>query len=137
MEINLKRMSVSKPGQTWKDWPSELQLECHKKENGRSFLGVYGRMDWNQPAPTITTQFFNYGSGRFGHPEQDRAISLREGAMLQTFCPNYKFTPEKEYNLSKVAVHIGNAVPVRLGEVIGLSIIRHLEEHHVKVQNED
>lgn len=137
MEINLKRIRNSKPGKTWEDWPDELKLKCHKKERGKSFRAVYGRMEWDQPAPTITTQFFNYGSGRFGHPEQDRALSLREGALLQSFSPSYRFTEDDDYNLANVATHIGNAVPVRLGEVIGYSILEHLEENNVKIQNED
>lgn len=85
-------------------------------------------MEWDKPAPTITTQYSNYGSGRFGHPEQDRALSLREGALLQTFPQKYDFAdPDKPIILSGIATHIGNAVPVKLGEVIGASIMNHLK----------
>jgi DNA (cytosine-5)-methyltransferase 1 len=128
-EINLKRIRASKPNGTWKDWSDDLRLECHKKASGSSYLSVYGRIDWNEPAPTITTQFFNYGTGRFGHPIQDRALTLREGALLQSFPPDYVFCPpDEEVSISKIATHIGNAVPVDLGYVIGQSIVRHLSE---------
>ena len=92
-----------------------------------TYASVYGRMSWDQIGPTITTQFNNYGTGRFGHPEQDRALSLREGAILQTFPRNYEFSdPQKKIVSKDVARQIGNAVPVRLGKVIGLSIIEHI-----------
>ena len=85
-------------------------------------------MQWDELAPTITTQFHGYGNGRFGHPEQDRAISLREGALLQTFPEHYSFIPEGEtVHIAPVARLIGNAVPVRLGKAIGGSIVAHLE----------
>ena len=84
-------------------------------------------MKWDDLSHTITTQFIRYGTGRFGHPEQDRAITLREGAILQSFPPDYQFSPkEVAVPIGKIARHIGNAVPPRLGEVIGESIIRSL-----------
>ncbi|MDD5372480.1 MAG: DNA cytosine methyltransferase [Sulfurimonas sp.] len=129
-EKNLKRIRQSKPGGSWKtDWDEELKLECHKKENGKSYGSVYGRMRWNEPSPTMTTFCTGIGNGRFGHPEQDRAISLREAAILQTFPKDYKFV-DKEENLKfgQVSRQIGNAVPPKLGEVIGKSIIEHLKE---------
>lgn len=124
-EINLKRIQHSKPGGTWRDWPEELRAECHKKDSGRSYPSVYGRMEWDKPAPTMTTLCYGFGNGRFGHPEQDRAISLREAALIQTFPQDYKFleTPKK-INFKGVGRMIGNAVPVRLGEVIGKSFIQ-------------
>lgn len=123
-EINLQRIRHSVPGGTWRDWPDELKLPCHKKEKGKSYSSVYGRMSWDNIAPTITTQFIGYGTGRFGHPEQDRALTLREGAILQSFPPNYKFVaPSEPVQIRKIARHIGNAVPPRLGEIIGKSII--------------
>lgn len=132
-EINLKRIHASIPGGTWRDWPEELRCECHKKESGKTYSSVYGRMTWEQIGPTITTQFFSYGTGRYGHPEQDRALSLREGALLQTFPPDYKFIdPNKPFVFRDVARHIGNAVPVRLGEIIGISIKKHLREYEVE-----
>ncbi len=86
-------------------------------------------MERDKPSPTITTQFYGYGNGRFGHPEQDRALSLREGAVLQTFPSDYQFIePGKDVVTRIFGTQIGNAVPVKLGEVIGLSILRHLEK---------
>lgn len=86
-------------------------------------------MTWDEPAPTMTTQFFGFGNGRFGHTEQDRAISLREGAILQSFPKKYKFTaPGEEICKKTVGRLIGNAVPVKLGEVIGKSMLRHITD---------
>lgn len=133
-ERNLERIRHSTPGGTWRDWPEELRCECHKKPTGQTYSSVYGRMTWDQIGPTITTQFYNYGTGRYGHPDQDRALSLREGAMLQTFPDWYDFIdPERNFVFSDIARHIGNAVPVRLGEVIGETILTHLEEHGIDV----
>lgn len=121
--INKKRIKKSKQGGSWLDWDEALRLDCHKKKGGSTYKAVYGRMKWDQPSPTITTQFYSYGTGRFGHPTQDRAISLREGAILQTFPENYKFfEDENKISFSEIGRHIGNAVPVRLGEIIGKSI---------------
>lgn len=128
-EINLRRMRASKPGGTWRDWPKELVADCHKKPSGKTYPSVYGRMTWDEPAPTMTTQFFGFGNGRFGHPEQDRAISLREGAILQSFPPEYEFTrPGEQVCMKSIGRLIGNAVPVTLGEVIGASLLSHVSE---------
>ena len=125
--INLKRIQASHPGGTWRDWPDELKLKCHKSEKGQTYASVYGRMKWDDLSPTITTQFIGYGTGRFGHPEQDRALTLREGAILQSFPPDYEFvSPEEPIQIRKIARHIGNAVPPRLGEIIGQSIMSSL-----------
>lgn len=120
--LNLKRIRASKPGGTWRDWPEELVAKCHTKSSGKSYSSVYGRMEWDKPAPTITTQCYGFGNGRFGHPTQDRAISLREAALFQTFPNNYKFF-EGNMNFQSIGRMIGNAVPVRLGEVVGLSLL--------------
>ena len=133
-QINLQRIRASVPGGTWHDWPEELRCACHKKDSGTTYASVYGRMTWEQIGPTITTQFYNYGTGRFGHPQQDRALSLREGAILQTFPRDYDFVdPERGFVMRDISRHIGNAVPVRLGQVIGLSIIGHLQEHNIEI----
>lgn len=130
--INLKRIIASKPGGTWRDWPRELVADCHKKSSGKTYPSVYGRMTWDDPAPTMTTQFCGFGNGRFGHPEQNRAISLREGALLQTFPDTYQFTaPGARVSRKAIAKLIGNAVPVLIGELIGESIIRHVEEQKI------
>ena len=126
------------PGGTWRDWPENLKLECHKKAKGESYSSVYGRMKWDDLSPTITTQFIGYGTGRFGHPVQDRALTLREGAILQSFPRNYQFVPNNDnIPIQKVARHIGNAVPPRLGEIIGLSIINSLPKKRNKAVKKD
>lgn len=125
-EINLLRIKHSQPGGTWRDWPEDLKLKCHQKATGKSFPSVYGRMKWDEPSPTITTQFFIYGTGRFGHPSKNRALTLREGAILQTFPKNFKFLGKKqELSFTRLGKHIGNAVPPKLGFVIGKSIRKH------------
>ncbi len=132
-DINIRRIQNSIPGGTWKDWPVELRCECHKKESGQTYTSVYGRMRWDAVGPTITTQFYCYGTGRYGHPEQDRALTLREGALLQTFPLNYDFIdPSVPFKMKDIARHIGNAVPPRLGKIIGDSIINSLPEEDKK-----
>lgn len=123
-DVNLRRIRVSKPNGTWRDWPEELRLDCHRKKSGATYPSVYGRMAWDEAAPTITTQFYCYGTGRFGHPDQDRALTLREGAILQSFPTDYEFV-ENGGKISRKAIarHIGNAVPPKLGEAVGNSII--------------
>lgn len=131
-ELNKKRIISSLPGGTWRDWDESLVAECHKKKSGRNYGSVYGRMEWNKPAPTITTQCYGFGNGRFGHPEQHRAISLREAALLQTFPPDYDFmAPDSKVSVRIIGRHIGNAVPVKLGEIIAQSIKEHLEAYNV------
>jgi DNA (cytosine-5)-methyltransferase 1 len=124
--VNLERIRRSIPGGTWEDWPDRLKLACHKKESGSSFKSVYGRMEWHKPSSTITTQASNFGTGRFGHPSQDRGLSLREMAVLQSFPLDYKFTPEgKPVEFTPMGRLIGNAVPVNLGYAVGRSITHH------------
>lgn len=125
--LNLRRIRHSRPGGTWRDWPGELVADCHKVKTGKTYPSVYGRMEWDKPSPTVTTQFFGFGNGRFGHPEQDRGLSLREGAILQSFPNDYQFVADGgEYCFKTIGRLIGNAVPVRLGEVVGKTIKRHL-----------
>ena len=127
--LNLKRIRASTPGGTWRDWDKRLRAKCHTKASGKTYPSVYGRMTWDNPSPTMTTQYYGFGNGRFGHPEEDRAISLREGAILQSFPKTYKFVPKGEPIYRKtIGRLIGNAVPVKLGNAIGKSIVRHVEE---------
>ncbi len=129
-DLNLKRIKASVPGGTWRDWPEELVAACHRRDTGRSYPGVYGRMEWDEPSPTVTTQFYGFGNGRFGHPEQDRGLSLREGAILQGFPGDYSFVEDGErIHFKALGRLIGNAVPVDLGKMIGSSILDHLAEH--------
>lgn len=126
-DTNLRRLRATREGGSWKDWDEDLKLACHKKEGGKSFRAVYGRMSWDEPSPVITTQCLGIGNGRFGHPDQDRAISIREAAILQSFPAGFEFVS----NMQKVsgvtlARQIGNAVPPRLGEAVARSIRQHL-----------
>lgn len=129
-ELNLARIRASKPGSSWSAWPENLIARCHKKEKGKTFRGVYGRMKWDEPAPTMTTLCFGFGNGRFGHPEQDRAISLREAAIFQSFPEGYKFIEkDSEITFKNVGRMIGNAVPPGLGAAIGSTISNHVRLH--------
>jgi len=136
VQRNIERMKQSEPGGSWKDWDDELVTKAHRRSSGRKYTSSYGRMEWDELAPTITTEFYNYGSGRFGHPDydyenpensQNRAISFREGALLQTFPEEYEFVEsEDDIVRDRLGDLIGNAVPVRLAEIIGRSIQEHL-----------
>ena len=120
-EINKRRIRQSKPGGSWKDWDESLVSDCHRKAY---YPASYGRMRWDAPAPTVTTQFCYYSTGRFGHPEQDRTISVREGALLQTFPRTYKLVEQNTpISICETTRHIGNAVPVKLAEALGKSIV--------------
>ena len=121
-ELNLQRLHVTPHnGGSRLDWPQELWLHCHQNFTGHS--DVYGRMFWDRVAPTLTVKCFSVSNGRFAHPEQDRAISLREAAAIQSFPDDYVF----EGNLQEVGKQIGNAVPVLLAQSIGEYI---LEQHN-------
>ena len=125
--LNLKRIRAATAGGSWKDWRKNLITPCHKAKSGKTYVSVYGRMSWDAPSPTVTTQFFGFGNGRFGHPSQDRAISLREGAILQSFPPTYRFIDDDEtVEMKRLGRLIGNAVPVLLGRAIARSIKLHL-----------
>lgn len=131
--INLRRLQHSKPGGTWNDWPIELRAHCHTKKTGNSYQSVYARMRGDEPAPTMTTQFFNFGTGRFGHPTQDRTITPREAAILQSFPPDYDFVaPHEPVHFTRLGRMIGNAVPPKLGEAIGRAFVQHLNESQRK-----
>ena len=128
-ELNQRRIRASLPGGTWRDWPMELRADCHKRDSGKTFPGVYARMAWDKPSPTMTTQCYGFGNGRFGHPEQDRAISLREAAILQSFPPDYKFlAPGERPTFTRLGRWIGNAVPVKLAQHIGEQISSKISE---------
>lgn len=122
-DLNLERLRASEPGGTWGDWPVRLRAPCHRKKSGGTYKSVYSRMEWDAPSPTITTQSYNFGTGRFGHPQQNRAITLREAAMLQSFPKSYKFVRYKDdVQFSSLGRLIGNAVPPLLGRAIGKAV---------------
>lgn len=119
-EKNLQRIRAIQEGQGRDDLPEELLADCHKIDSSIiGFRSVYGRMAWDDVAPTITARFDSFTRGKFGHPIQDRSISLREGALLQTFPVDFEFIGSKV----DVARQIGNAVPPMMAECIGRSII--------------
>jgi len=125
---NATRIKASRPGGTWRDWPIALRAKCHRRESGATYPAVYGRMEWRKPSPTITTQFYGFGSGRFGHPEQDRAITIREAAILQSFPPDYRFVKaDEKISFRSLGILIGNAVPPKLAEAIGTTIREHVD----------
>lgn len=119
-DLNLRRIQAIKEGQGRDDLPEELLADCHKVDSSViGFRSVYGRMAWDDVAPTITARFDSFTRGKFGHPVQDRSISLREGALLQSFPMDFEFTGNKV----DIARQIGNAVPPLLAEQIGKSIV--------------
>jgi DNA (cytosine-5)-methyltransferase 1 len=128
--LNLRRLRATpRDGGTRKDWPDALVLDCHRRKSGERYYSIYGRMWWDKPAPTMTTLCTGIGNGRFGHPEQDRSITLREAALFQSFPRRYAFWPQdQKLNKSAVSKLIGNAVPPRLARALGRAIISHIEE---------
>jgi DNA (cytosine-5)-methyltransferase 1 len=120
---NLRRIQATPPdGGTRLAYVNkkELAIPSHYR-NKKVFSDTYGRMSWDKPAPTITTKFISLSNGRFGHPEQNRALSLREGATLQTFERTYQFFGS---NIGSLARQIGNAVPPLLSQQIAYAIIK-------------
>jgi DNA (cytosine-5)-methyltransferase 1 len=106
--------AVPKDGGSRKDLPADLWLKCHRGLGGHA-TSAYGRMRWDDVAPTLTTRCTSPSCGRFLHPEEDRAITLREAAALQTFDANYRF----EGGRMSIESQIGNAVPVHMATAIG------------------
>lgn len=111
--INLRRIAATPEGGGRSDWPAELVLACHRDHIGHS--DVYGRLAWDRPAAAITTRCLSYSNGRFGHPAEDRAISLREAACLQTFPRSFRFSG----SLLSKGRQVGNAVPPLMAQAIG------------------
>lgn len=111
--VNLKRIRFTPEGGGRESWPASLWLECHKRHSGHS--DVYGRLAWDKPAAGLTTRCISYSNGRFGHPSQDRALSVREAACLQTFPADFKFCG----SLISKAQQVGNAVPPLMAERFG------------------
>ncbi len=118
--LNLERLSKTPhDGGDRRAWPGKLTLDCHKGDY-EGHTDVYGRMAWDKPAPTLTGRCHSLSNGRYGHPVQDRAISLREAASLQTFPDSYVFYGTRQH----IARQIGNAVPVTFAEVLGRHLVQ-------------
>jgi len=120
-EKNIRRLSALKEGEGRDSLPPELLADCHKVSSSKiGHRNVYGRMKWDDVAPTVTARFDSFTRGMFGHPEQTRSISLREGALLQTFPLDFNFSGTKV----SVAKQIGNAVPVNFACALARQIIK-------------
>lgn len=133
-EINLERIRNTPEGGDRRNWPEYLINPCHREYTGHT--DTYGRMRWDDLAPTLTTKCNSYSNGRFGHPDitQHRAISIREASRLQTFPENYIF----EGTIGSMARQVGNAVPCRLAEQFGIHILEHftnVQEGQLNGQN--
>lgn len=117
--INLARIQATPVGGSRRDWPEELVLACHRGLD-HSYTDVYGRLRDDEPASAMTTRCNSLSNGRFGHPTQHRAISIREAACLQTFPRTYRFVGVQ----MSMARQVGNAVPVELARRFGGAIVR-------------
>ena len=120
--LNLKRIAATPSGGGRRDWPEELRLNCHEGYTGHT--DVYGRLHKDRPAAALTTRCTSLSNGRYGHPVQNRAISVREAARLQTFQDFFEFDGSQ----TSIARQIGNAVPVKFAEAFGRHIYRHYNE---------
>lgn len=120
---NLRRIALTPVGGNRRNWPPELELQCHQKHSGHT--DVYGRMIKDRPSPALTTRCISLSNGRYGHPTQNRAISVREAACIQTFPMDFIF----HGTLTSTARQVGNAVPVAMAKVFGEAIIRHYQCH--------
>lgn len=117
-KIAIERLSfIPKDGGSRSSLPAFLELDCHRGKN--CYPDVYGRMKWDEAAPTLTTGCTDITRGRFAHPEENRSITLREAARLQTFPDKYKFSG----SFGQIATQIGNAVPMKLVEAVAPAII--------------
>ena len=122
---NLERLQAARAGETWRQIPEHLRPACHRG-GYLGFTNVYGRMEWDRPAPTITGGCTTLSKGRFGHPDADRTISVREAARLQTFPDDYRLdTPYMDY----VCNMIGNALPCDFAEAISRQCAQQLQLH--------
>lgn len=118
--LNLARIQSLKAGEGRESWPDHLWLDCHRSFDGHE--DVYGRLSPHDTAPVLTTKCTDLTSGRFGHPVQDRALSVREAACLQTFPRGFEFVG----GLKSTTRQVGNAVPVLLAQRLGEQILAHL-----------
>lgn len=123
--LNLRRIRATPHGGSRLDWPRSLWLPCHCGGHD-GHTDVYGRLSWDGIASALTTKCNSLSNGRFGHPDQDRAISIREAACLQTFPRDFVFRGV----LASQARQIGNAVPVLLARRFGENFMRHVISHY-------
>jgi DNA (cytosine-5)-methyltransferase 1 len=125
-ELSLARVKAARPGGSWKDLPDHLKPDRLKTEKKITHNGFYGRLSWDLPSPTLLTQFYNVGVGRYTHPDQHRGLSLREGARIQTFPDSFRFVEhDSEITFESIGKLIGNAVPVLLARAIGEAVFEY------------
>jgi DNA (cytosine-5)-methyltransferase 1 len=115
--LNIQRIIHTPEGRGRECWPDQLILDCHRGYKGHT--DVYGRLAWDRPAVGLTTKCISYSNGRFGHPDQNRALSLREAASLQTFPNNFRFFG----SLISKARQVGNAVPPLMAQALGQAFL--------------
>ena len=121
-EINRRRIAHTPIGGGRTDWPEELILDCHR-DGHTGHTDVYGRISWDSHSCALTTKCTSLSNGRFGHPIENRAISVREAALLQTFDMDFRFFG----GLNSTARQVGNAVPVKMAQCFGDTFIAHAE----------
>jgi DNA (cytosine-5)-methyltransferase 1 len=131
--LNLQRIRHVPEGGGRVDIPPELQLECHRKDNGHRHLDVYGRLVWDSPSGTLTAMFDNFTRGRFAHPARDRNLTSREGARLQSFPDDFVFVGSKK----SIARQIGNAVPPLLARSVGLALRNAFRGANIRAESAD
>lgn len=124
-EKNISRLKHAKPGRSWDDIPQDLRPDCHKT-NYHGFNNVYGRMSWDEPSCTITGSCTTLSTGRFGHPQEDRTISVREAALLQSFPVDYIICADHMKHACKV---IGNALPCLFAEKLASQCFKYIKEN--------
>ena len=128
---NIERIKATRAGETWAHIPEHLRPDCHR-DGYVGFTNVYGRMEWDRPSPTITGGCTTFSKGRFGHPEADRTISVREAALLQTFPLDYRLdTPYMDY----VCNMIGNALPCNFAEALSRRCVEQLRKQSVNMSS--
>lgn len=128
VDLNIERLKHTPEGGDRRHWPERLILKCHKTHSGHN--DVYGRLEWDKPSVTLTTKCTSISNGRFGHPSQTRALSLREAAALQSFDDDFIF----KGTLQQATRQVGNAVPVDFSMALGKQIIKHYNsKRHGKV----
>ena len=121
--ISIERLKATKAGASRLDMPQHLRPECHKNSTG--FENAYGRMSWDEIAPTMTSGCTTLSSGRFGHPKENRTISVREAALIQTFPRNYIFDTDK---IATACQLVGNALPCKFAEAVSLQCLKTMQE---------
>lgn len=128
-EKNLLRLKKTpRSGGSWLSWAKDKKLK-RESYSGNGFVDNYGRMRWEKPAPTITTKFISISNGRFAHPDENRGISIREGATLQTFPKDYVFYCD---SIAIAARIIGNAVPPKFAKLLGKTMVKaHNSKHNI------